>query len=69
MKQTLKGHTMIRTLASDEQTQKLAQFFISKEATQQQTYEWLRQHKYTVKGVTYRAMKVLGYMQQATASK
>ena len=54
---------MIITYADDTHHKQLAEFFINKNVTLNQAYAWLRTHKYIVKGLKYKAVKVLGFMQ------
>ena len=60
---------MVRTYASDTQHLQLAQFFLDKGVNIDQAYRWLRQHKYIVKGLYFKATAVLAQMQLLTQSK
>ena len=60
---------MVRTFASDSQHIQLAQFFLERGANLDQAYRWLRQHKYVVEGLYFKATAVLAQMQLLTQSK
>lgn len=60
---------MIRTFASDAQTLAVAKQFVAQNATLDQAYRYLRQHKYIIKDRYYKYTAVLTQMQLLTQSK
>lgn len=60
---------MIRTFASDAQVLAVARQFVTQNATLDQAYRYLRQHKYMIKGRYYKYTAVLKQMQLLTQSK
>ena len=60
---------MIRTLATPAQVLAVATQFVAQHATLDQSYRYLRQHKYMIKGRYYKYMDVLAHMQSLSANK